>query len=280
MVTTTTPGGQRVSICTCTRTSSHLATFTRRPGSSLATKPPQLAASTQRFRADHPVLRLHSDRGGESSSDLLRDFCRGEGILQSFTLPDSPRQNGIAERRIGLVMEVAHTSMIHAAPSHFLWPFATGKVGNATVFRVWGSRAFVRDTSTDKLSARAIPASSLALSLTRLAGSFTTPPRAVSSPLRTSRLTSRFPFTISSPPLCSSPTPAALPCSRPPSNRPPPPPQGPAPSGVSQVETLPGTAPVEVAVGSGAARGAASGGAEPGVAESEGAGSGGAASGG
>ncbi|CAI7728460.1 unnamed protein product [Closterium sp. NIES-54] len=241
MVTTTTPGGQRVSICTCTRTGRHLATFTRRPGSSLytlATGPPQVAASAQvsasgqvagscscrplshqtllwhhrlghpslrhlrgmhsrflvsglpkslppllpspappclpcvegrqraaphsssfpptisplqtlhmdvkgevpdvlipwnhavrlqlreRFGTDLPVLRLHSDRGGEFSSDLLRDFCRGEGILQSFTLLESPQQNGIAERRIGLVMEVARTSMIHAAAPHFLWPFA------------------------------------------------------------------------------------------------------------------------------------------------------------
>ncbi|CAI7768384.1 unnamed protein product [Closterium sp. NIES-53] len=73
---------------------------------------------------DLPVLRLHSDRGGDFSSDLLREFCRGEGITQSFTLPDSPQQNGIAERRIGLVMEVARTSMIHAAAPHFLWPFA------------------------------------------------------------------------------------------------------------------------------------------------------------
>ncbi|CAI7767511.1 unnamed protein product [Closterium sp. NIES-54] len=50
MVTTTTPGGQCVSICTCTRTGRHLATFTRRPGSSLytlATAPPQVAASAQ-----------------------------------------------------------------------------------------------------------------------------------------------------------------------------------------------------------------------------------------
>ncbi|CAI7818675.1 unnamed protein product [Closterium sp. NIES-54] len=78
----------------------------------------------ERFRQDLPVLRLHSDIGGEFSSNLLRDFCRGEGILQSFTLPASPQQNGIAERRIGLVMGVAHTSMIHAAAPHFLWPFA------------------------------------------------------------------------------------------------------------------------------------------------------------
>ncbi|CAI7776128.1 unnamed protein product [Closterium sp. NIES-53] len=136
----------------------------------------------ERFREDLPVLHLHSDRGGEFSSDLLRDFCRGEGVLQSFTLPTSPQKNGVAERRIGLVMEVAHTSMILAAAHHFVWPFAvryaayelnlwphvslpetsptlrwTGKVGDASVFRVWGSCAFVRDTSADKLSSRAIP---------------------------------------------------------------------------------------------------------------------------
>ncbi|CAI7728462.1 unnamed protein product [Closterium sp. NIES-54] len=34
-----------------------------------------------------------------------------------------------------------------------------GKVGDASVIRVWGSHAFVRDTSADKLSARAIPCS-------------------------------------------------------------------------------------------------------------------------
>ncbi|CAI7805308.1 unnamed protein product [Closterium sp. NIES-54] len=128
----------------------------------------------ERFGQDLPLLRLHSDRGGEFSSTLLRDFCHGEGILQSFMLSDSPQQNGIAERRIGLVID--------AAAPHFLWPFAvrhaahqlnlwprvslletsptlrwTGEVGDALVFRVWGSRAFVHDMSADKLSPRAIP---------------------------------------------------------------------------------------------------------------------------
>ncbi|CAI7745031.1 unnamed protein product [Closterium sp. NIES-53] len=78
----------------------------------------------ERFRRDFPVLRLHSNRGSEFSSDLLAEFCRDEGIRQSFMLPASPQQNGIAERRIGLIMEVARTSMIHAAAPHFLWPFA------------------------------------------------------------------------------------------------------------------------------------------------------------
>ncbi|CAI7892972.1 unnamed protein product [Closterium sp. NIES-54] len=34
----------------------------------------------ERFRQDLPVLRLHSDRGSEFSSNLLRDFSRGEAF--------------------------------------------------------------------------------------------------------------------------------------------------------------------------------------------------------
>ncbi|CAI7867056.1 unnamed protein product, partial [Closterium sp. NIES-53] len=257
MVTSTTPEGQHVSICTCTQTGRHLATFTRRPGSSLytlATEPTQVAASAhvsasgpvappfscrllshqtllrhhhlghpspprlcgmqsrllvsglprslppltslpappclpcvegQQHAAPHSSLfpqktaslqtlhmdvwglacwcnGLHSDRSGEFSSDLLRDFCCGEGITHSFTLPASPQQNGVVECRISLVMEVTRTFMIHAAAPHFLWPFAvrypahelnlwprvslpetsptlhwTGKVGDALVFRFY-----------------------------------------------------------------------------------------------------------------------------------------------
>ncbi|CAI7808296.1 unnamed protein product, partial [Closterium sp. NIES-53] len=77
------------------------------------------------YSRDTTAFPLRSkDRGGEFSSDLLRAFCRSEGIRQMFTLPASPQQNGIAERRIGMVMDVARTSMIHAAAPHFLWPFA------------------------------------------------------------------------------------------------------------------------------------------------------------
>ncbi|CAI7740885.1 unnamed protein product, partial [Closterium sp. NIES-53] len=134
------------------------------------------------FGSDFPVLRLHSDRGGEFSSARLGAFCRAQGISQTFTLTASPQQNGIAERRIGMVMDVARASMIHAAAPHFLWSFAvryaahqlnvqprvslpensptllwTRKVGDVYDFRVWGSRAFVRDLSADKLSPRAVP---------------------------------------------------------------------------------------------------------------------------
>ncbi|CAI7872960.1 unnamed protein product [Closterium sp. NIES-53] len=260
----------------------------------------------ERFGHNLPVLRLHSDRGGEFSSTLLRDFFRGEGILQSFTLPDSPQQNGIAERRIGLVREVARTSMIHAATPNFLWLFAvryaahqlnlwprvslpetsptlrwTGEVGDALVFRVWGSRAFVRDMSADKLSARAIPCVFLGFVPDAPGWQFYQPtlPRILTSQDVTFdesvpfyRL---FPYR-SAPPL---PPPLFLAPGPPPVD--PLPPQGPAPSGVSQVDPLPGTAPLVVAVGTGVGsrvaepraeepRGAEPAGVEPGGADPEG----------
>ncbi|CAI7728513.1 unnamed protein product [Closterium sp. NIES-53] len=359
-----TPASQRVTHCTCAQTGRHLATFTRRPGSSLytlTTESPLVAASGQvaassqvfaaasrsgmashvlvsglprslpplppgpaptcvpcvegrqraathssefplteaplqtlhmdvkgdvtevlidwiraarlqlreRFGSDFLVLRLHSDRGGEFSSDLLRAFCRAEGIHQTFTLPASPQQNGIAERRIGMVMDVARTSMIHAAAPHFLWPFAvqyaahhinlqprvslpetsptlrwTGQVGDASAFRVWGSRAFVRDLSADKLSSRAVPCVFLGFPPDAPGWQFYHPTsRRVLSSQATHPL----------------------------------PPQGHAPSGVSQIDAV---EPVEVAADSGAFRGAEPGcaeswGAEPGRAESGGAGPGG-----
>ncbi|CAI7806319.1 unnamed protein product [Closterium sp. NIES-54] len=205
MVTTTTPGGQRVSICTCTRTGPHLATFTRRPGSSLYTlaiESPQVAAFAQvlssgqvaascscrllshqtllwHHRLGHPSLpRLRGMHSRLLVSGLPRSLPplppspslrRGAAARRCSILvsPDvcsladsphghSPQQNGIAERRIGLDMELnlwPRVSLPETLPT-LHW---TGEVGDASVFRLRGSRAFVRDTSADKLSPRAIP---------------------------------------------------------------------------------------------------------------------------
>ncbi|CAI7841580.1 unnamed protein product [Closterium sp. NIES-53] len=127
------------------------------------------------------VRCLHSDRGGEFCSGVLAGFCGEQGMRQSWTLPESPQHNGVAERRIGLVMDIARTSMIHASAPHFLWPYVlryaahqlnlqpcfsqpevsptslwTRSPGVGSAFHVWGCLALVRDTSADKLSARAI----------------------------------------------------------------------------------------------------------------------------
>ncbi|CAI7892710.1 unnamed protein product [Closterium sp. NIES-54] len=193
--------------------------------------------------------------------------------------------------------------MIHAATPHFLWPFAVwyaahqlnpwhrvslpktsptlrwmGEVGDAAVFRVWGSRAFVHNTSADKLSACAISSFFLGFPLDVPGWQFyhLTSRRVI--PSQDVTFDESVPFYRLLPYRSAPPPPPPL-CLAP---GPPPvdplPPQSPACSGVSQVDPLPGTAPVEVAVSSSATRGAvsggaASGGAEPGGAESEGPGS-------
>ncbi|CAI7883159.1 unnamed protein product, partial [Closterium sp. NIES-53] len=371
MVTTTTPGGQRVSICTCTRTGRHLATFTRRPWSSLytlATDPPQVAASTQvsasssvappcscrilshqtllwHHRLRHPSLphlhgmhsRLLVSGPPRSLPPLLPSHAppclpcvvgwqRATPHSSSFPPTAAPLQtlhmdvwgparvNGQSreryfllvvddytcyitvfllrskgERCIGLVMKVARTSMIHAAAPHFLWSFAvryvahqlnhcprvslpetsptlrwTGGVGDASVFWVWGSRAFVRDTSADKLSACANSCVFLGLSPDAPGWQFYHPTSRRAFPSQDVKFDESVPFYRLFP--YRSAPPPTLPLFLAP-------------------DPLPGTVLVELAVGSGAAQVAASGGAtsegaEPGGAESEGAGWGGAEPGG
>ncbi|CAI7742821.1 unnamed protein product [Closterium sp. NIES-54] len=177
-VTVTTSRGELVAIFTDSRTGTHLATFTRRPGSgmyTLTTESAQVAGSDQlaatcsslpppprllappclpyvegrQCATPHsssfpptaaPLKTLHMDVGGEFSSRFLEDFCHEDGITLLFMLPASPQQNGIAERRVGLIMETSPT---------LRW---TGEVGDASSFWVSGALSLVRNTTAGKLS--------------------------------------------------------------------------------------------------------------------------------
>ncbi|CAI7833233.1 unnamed protein product [Closterium sp. NIES-53] len=340
MVTTTTPLGQRVMICTSTRTRRHLATFTRQPGSSLytlATEPPQVAASAQVSASgqvaasfscrllSHQTLRWHHRLGHPS---LLRLRGMHSCSLSLPPLPPSPappclpcvegrqraaphsssfpptsaplqtlhmdvwgpsRVSGQGRERYFLLVVDDYTWYTTVFPLRSkaqLWPRVslletsptlrwTGKVGEALVFRVWRSRAFVRDTSADKLSARAIPCVFLGFVPDAPGWQFYHPTSRRVLPSQDVTFDDSVPFYRLFPYRSAPPPPLPLFLAPGPPPVDPLPPLGPAPSGVSQVDPLPRTAPVQVAVVSGAAPVAASGGAEPGGAGSEGVGSGG-----
>ncbi|CAI7908305.1 unnamed protein product, partial [Closterium sp. NIES-54] len=225
-------GGQRVTHCTCSRTGRHLATFTRRPGSSLYTlttaSPPvtasgQVAASGHVFSATSrsspasapsscplapppwPPLPASSSRYGLPYPCLWS--LQGHERYFLLVVDDYSRYTTVFPLRSkGEVTEVL-IYWIRGARQ-----LSESFCSDLPVLRLHSDRgAFVRDTSADKLSSHAVPC-------------------------------------------------------------------GPAPSGVSQVDSV---EPVEVAVDCGAARGAEPAGAVPGgavlgVAESEGAEPGGA----
>ncbi|CAI5978112.1 unnamed protein product [Closterium sp. NIES-65] len=96
-----TPASQRVTHCTCAQTGRHLATFTRRPGSSLYTltteSPPvdesgQVAASSQVFAA--------ASRSGQESASCSCRLLSHQTLLWHHRLghPSLPRLRGIASR--------------------------------------------------------------------------------------------------------------------------------------------------------------------------------------
>ncbi|CAI7799819.1 unnamed protein product [Closterium sp. NIES-54] len=129
------PSGE-TAVCVDGDTYAPLATFTAEPGSGLCTlhtgPQGQQRRKQQQQQQQQQQHCLHSDRGGEFRSGILVGFFREQGIRQSWTLPESPQQNGVAERRIGLVMEIARTSMNHARAPHFLWPYGVCVPGGAT----------------------------------------------------------------------------------------------------------------------------------------------------
>ncbi|CAI7892985.1 unnamed protein product [Closterium sp. NIES-53] len=143
-------------------------------------------------------------------------------------------------------MEVVRTSMIHAAAPHFLWPFDvryavhqlnlwprvsepetsptlrwTGKVGDASLYRVWGALFLVRDAKANKLSSRT-------LCFIFLGFPTDAPPWQLYHP-RERRVFSSQDVTFDDPPPVD-----------------PLPPQGPAPSGVSQVDPPSLVEPLEI----------------------------------
>ncbi|CAI7819818.1 unnamed protein product, partial [Closterium sp. NIES-54] len=142
----------------------------------------------------------------------------------------------------------------------------TGKVGDASVFWVWGSHALVRDTSADKLSTRTIPCDCLGFSPNVPGWQFYHPTSRRVFPSQDVTFDESVPFyrlfpylfaPLPSPPLFLAPVPPPID---------PLPPKGPSPSAVDS-----GAAP-DAASGGEESEGARSGGAELGVEDSEGAG--------
>ncbi|CAI7876516.1 unnamed protein product, partial [Closterium sp. NIES-54] len=96
-----TPASQRVTHCTCARTGRHLATFTRRPGSSLyplSTASPPVPTSGQ-VAASSQVFAAASGSGPESAPCSCR-LLSHQTLLWHHRLghPSLPRLQGMASR--------------------------------------------------------------------------------------------------------------------------------------------------------------------------------------
>jgi transposase InsO family protein len=61
------------------------------------------------LESGHPLRTLHTDRGGEFTSNLLGVFFAEHGVQRHLTAPYSPQQNGVVERRNQTVVGMVRT---------------------------------------------------------------------------------------------------------------------------------------------------------------------------
>lgn len=73
---------------------------------------------------------VRSDRGGEyygKHSDLGQSkgpfalFCQDNGIVTQYTMPGTPQQNGVAERRNRTLMDMVRSMLCNSTLPQFLW---------------------------------------------------------------------------------------------------------------------------------------------------------------
>nr|GEW15096.1 retrovirus-related Pol polyprotein from transposon TNT 1-94 [Tanacetum cinerariifolium] len=73
------------------------------------------------LRLKVPVRRIRIDNGTEFVNQTLHEYYEEVGISHETSDARSPQQNGVVERRNRTLIEAAHTMLIYAQASLFLW---------------------------------------------------------------------------------------------------------------------------------------------------------------
>ena len=99
------------------------------------------------------LKHLHGDRGGEFLNNLLLQHLRSKGVRYTFSNPDSPQQNGVAEARNKASGRIITALLRQSEAPMSLWPYAAqhatllnnhyphGLLNGKTPFEVWHGRA-------------------------------------------------------------------------------------------------------------------------------------------
>ncbi|MCO5602647.1 hypothetical protein L7F22_056782 [Adiantum nelumboides] len=79
---------------------------------------------------DLTIEYLWLDNGGEYISKVFQHFCKFEGIKHQFTIPYTPQQNGVAERKNRTLIAVARAMLLTANLPNNYWEEAVATTAN------------------------------------------------------------------------------------------------------------------------------------------------------
>ena len=63
---------------------------------------------------DKSIKALRTDRGCEYLSKQFKELCDEKGVMRQLTMPRTPQQNGVAERRNQTLLEMVRSIMAQA----------------------------------------------------------------------------------------------------------------------------------------------------------------------
>ena len=70
------------------------------------------------------IKAIRSDRGGEYLLGDFKDYLTQNGIVSQLTPPGTPQQNGVAERRNRILLEMVRSMMSYSTLPVSFWGYA------------------------------------------------------------------------------------------------------------------------------------------------------------
>ena len=117
------------------------------------------------------IVTIRSDHGGEFENELFSDFCSKNGIKHEFSVPRTPQQNGVVERKNRTLQECARTLLCESNLPKSFWAEAVScacyilnrillrpilnktpfelfhdRIPKISYFRVFGCKCFILNT--------------------------------------------------------------------------------------------------------------------------------------
>lgn len=72
-------------------------------------------------QSGYSIKTLHTDREEEFLSEEFKKYCDDHSIHRQLTMPYTPEQNGVAERKNRIVIEMARSMLKEKAPPNQFW---------------------------------------------------------------------------------------------------------------------------------------------------------------
>nr|GEV37032.1 ribonuclease H-like domain-containing protein [Tanacetum cinerariifolium] len=100
-------------------------------------------------KIDHKVKTIRCDNGTKFKNRIMNKFCEIKGIRREFSVPRTPQQNGVAERKNRTLIKAAKTLL---ADFNCQLPFGLKQLILLTISKIWCTKANINASQAGKMT--------------------------------------------------------------------------------------------------------------------------------